>query len=201
MNDRFVLLPDPRFEALQSTLQQRVMAAAEELEPRTLPGAMDPLMRGILEAGFRAARADNGMIWLADGAREHLAAAYGTGPRAAALVQQEYRQPLRSGLSSMVYASEQPFCENEVYRNAGQDKTVDRALGMLTCAMIAVPFYYARRIRGVISCVQTKPAGTDEPDPRGFSVADMRHVQLASEVLSRLLDHWLISVSVGWQPE
>ena len=43
------------------------------------------------------------------------------------------------GIISMVYGNEQAFCENEVYRNADQDKTLDQKLNVLTCGMIAVP--------------------------------------------------------------
>jgi hypothetical protein len=201
MSQRFTLLPDPRFAGLRNALEERVLAGADAITPEALPDVLDPTMRATLHNAFAAAGAPDGLVWLLDGAREHLVPAYGVGPNSTALVG-TFRQPLSSHpLIGMVLASEQPFCENEVYRNAGQDKTVDRKLGMLTCAMVAVPFYYGRRIRGVISCVQMKPAAGDLPDPAGFSLDDLAHVQHAALVVSRLLDHWLIGVSVGWQPE
>jgi hypothetical protein len=199
MSRRFNLLADPSFGPLQSALQERIGAAAAALDAETFPDLFDPVMRGVFATSLANAGAHEGALWLVDAAGENLVPVINTGPNAEGFVG-EYRQPLSRGLISMVFATEQPFCENEVYRHQVQDKTLDSRLGVLTCSMIAVPFYFARQLRGVISCVQLKPQDAPE-DPPGFSMASIRDVQLAAEVLSRLLDHRLVAVTVGWEAE
>lgn len=54
----------------------------------------------------------------------------------------------------MVVATEQPICENQGHQNQQQDPALDRQLQLLTCALLAVPFYFAGELRGVISAVQ-----------------------------------------------
>jgi hypothetical protein len=202
---RFNLLPDPRFEALKDTLRERVQSAANALDHDTFPDVLDAAMRSVVHGGFAAAGAHEGTVWLgtrgADGAVDALVPVYNTGPNAAQFVG-KFRQPIGKGLISTVYAYEQPFCENEVFRNQRQDPTLDRSLGVRTAAMIAVPLYFAGAARGVISCVQLIAAGSEnETLPPGFSMEDLRQVQFAAEVLTRLLDHWLVGVTVAWRPE
>lgn len=199
MSKRFNLLADPRFAPHQTALQDRVRAAAEALDAETFPDVFDSVMRGVFLTGLRDAGAHEGTLWLVDEAEEHLVPAVNTGSQAASFVG-KFKQPLSRGLISMVYVTEQPFCENQVYAHQAQDRTLDQSLGVLTCSMIAVPLYFAQQLRGVISCVQLKPRDATD-DPPGFSPESLRHVQLASEVVSRLLDHRLVSVTVGWQSE
>ena len=205
MSARFNLLPDPRFESLKDGLRERVQAAANALDVETFADLLDSTMRSVVNAGFASAGAHEGMIWLAErsgGAAtevDALVAAYNTGPDAEKIVG-KFRQPIGRGLISTVFAYEQPFCENNVYRNQKQDKTLDQSLGVVTVAMIAVPLYFAGAARGIISCVQLKPAG-EVNDPPGFPMESLRHVQLAAEVVSRLLDHRLVGVTVGYQSE
>jgi hypothetical protein len=197
---RLNLLPDPRFEALSPDLHSRIDAAADAVDADTFSDLFDPLMRSVLQLGFTGAGAHEGTVWLADHGREHLVGVYNTGPDAHLV--RTFRQPLSAGLISMVFQTEQPFCENAVYRQSRQDKTLDRKLGKLTSAMIAVPFYFARSIRGVISCVQLRSADTDSPgfgpEPRGFEPEHLRSVQLSAAVLTRLIDHSLITTTIGW---
>jgi transcriptional regulator with GAF, ATPase, and Fis domain len=199
MSKRFNLLADPRFSGLQTTLQDRVRAAADSLDAETFPDVFDSVMRGVLLTGLRDAQAHEGTLWLVDSAEEHLVPAINTGPNAASFVG-KFKQPLSRGLISMVFATEQPFCENEIYARQAQDKTLDRSLGVLTCSMIAVPLYFAQQLRGVISCVQLKPVDAPEDPPR-FSGESLRHIQLAAEIISRLLDHRFVGITVGWQAE
>ena len=57
---------------------------------------------------------------------------------------------------SLICVTEQAICENAVYQNAQQDPTLDRRLGVLTCAMIAVPLRFRDAIHGGVSCVRLK---------------------------------------------
>jgi hypothetical protein len=199
MTTRLNLLPDPRFEPFHADLRARVSAAAAAIDHETFLDVFDALMRNVLHVGLAEAGAHEGTVWLADRARQELVGVYNTGANAERIAGAErHRQPLSRGLISMVYRSEQPFCENDVHHHQAQDRALDRKLGLLTCAMIAVPLYFAQEIRGVISCVQLKPA--DAPpadDPPGFTTESLRYAQFASAVLTRLIDHALLGATLG----
>lgn len=197
MSTRSNVLPDERFVALRPALEERVLLAAHTVTAENFPGFLDAAARDTLLHGFRAAGAHEGTVWLADATREHLVAAFNSGPRAGEIAG-HFRQSLRAGMISLVFASEQPLCENEVHKNERQDKTLDRQLGLLTVAMMAVPFYFARELRGVISCVRLKNAAAPEADPPPFSLENLRALQSAAAVVSKLLDHRLLCDSVGW---
>lgn len=152
-------------------------------------------MRQTMERGFAEAGADEGTIWLLDAAGEFLMPAWNTGPHADQLVG-KFKQPLKAGLICMVFSSEQPFLENEVWKNTRQSKLLDSMLEVQTSAMIAVPFYFLRACRGVVSCVQlNKPGAADRP---GFRPEHLTHVQRAAAILSQLVELRLLSCTVGW---
>lgn len=197
MTSRFTLLPDPRFAALSAQLADRVNDAAHALTPDNFPDILDPLLRRVLADAFAGVGANGGAIWLADAEEQHLVPVYSTGPLADRFTG-KYRQPLDRGLISLVYKKGQPIAEHDVYRNQQQDKTLDGLLAVLTCAMIAVPLYFAKQLRGVVSCVRLKPAGSPEPDPPGFSPDDLHDMERLSAILTRLLDHELVGATVGW---
>jgi hypothetical protein len=98
----------------------------------------------------------------------------------------------------MVFASEQPFLENEVWKNAAQSKLLDSQLQVQTCAMIAVPFYFLNACRGVASCVQLRRPGAGQPEPPGFRPENLASVQVGAALLSQLIEFRLLSRAVGW---
>lgn len=198
MPSRFNLQPDQRFSALRDHLSERVGQAAAALDAATFADFFDPLMQLTTQDAFAGIQAHEGTIWLADAAEEYLIPAYNTGANAAQLVN-NFRQPLTQGLISLVFRNGQSFCENQVYRNAQQDKSLDTKLQVLTCAMIAVPLYFAQNVRGIISCVQLRPADSTEPDPPGFPPEAIHRIERLSAVLGRLLDFALVGTTVGWR--
>ena len=111
------------------------------------------------------------------------------------------KQPLNSGLICMVFASEQPFLENEVWKNAQQSQLLDRMPGVQTYAMIAAPFYFLQGCRGVISCVQLKTPGSVKAEPKGFRPEHLSSIQRATAVLSQLIEFRLLSRTVGWSSQ
>jgi hypothetical protein len=195
---RFNLLPDPRFFAQVSALEDRMLAAVDLLNPETFLDFADKVALAALDQGFRMARGDEGTIWLADRAAEALIPVYNNGPQAEKWVG-KFRQPLSAGIVSMVFSTEEPFCENEVYRNAAQDPALDRELAVRTESMIAVPLYFARECRGVISCVKVAYSDRMEPNAEGFTMESMREISLAAALLSSLFDYKLLSGVLGWE--
>jgi len=195
---RFNLLPDPKFFAQVSALEDRILAAVDLVNPDTFVDFVDKVALAALEQGFRMARGDEGTIWLVDRIAETLVPVYNNGPAAEKWVG-KFRQPLSAGIVSMVYSTEEPFCENDVYRNAAQDPTLDRILAVRTESMIAVPLYFARECRGVISCVRLGNSDSVTTIPEGFTMESMHEIILASTVLSSLFDYKLLSGVLGWE--
>lgn len=208
LNARINILPDPAFLDLKSVLSERLERIAGGIQPEQFGSLLDPLMRQTMEHGFAEAGADEGTVWLLDQAGEYLLPAWNTGPHADKLIG-KFKQPLKAGLICMVFSSEQPFLENEVWKNAKQSKLLDSMLEVQTSAMIAVPFYFLRACRGVVSCVKLNKPGEaqkDEParnaagaaDSNGFQPQHLAHVQRATAVLSQLVELRLLSCTVGW---
>src|SRR5262245_9222854 len=176
MNTRLNVLPDPAFLDLKTVLAERLERLAAGIQPEQFGSLLDPLMCQTVERGFAEAGAHEGTVWLLDQSGEFLIPAWNSGPDAARLVG-KFKQPLNAGLICMVFSSEQPFLENEVWRNSKQSKLLDSLLKVQTAAMIAVPFYYLRACRGVVSCVQLKRSTPGAPEPSGFQPEDLAHIQ------------------------
>lgn len=196
MAARLNILPDERFAPLRGALEERLAAVGSSIRPENFSALCDGMIRYVLEQSFHKAGAHGGLIWLLDESKEYLIPAFGVGPVSERLVLQ-HQQPVREGIVSMVMMSEQPFCENEVYKNAHHSKRVDEKLQLLTYAMIVVPFYFLRQCRGVISCVKVQTA-PDKPPPDGFGIDDLRTVQRAAAVLTELIDYRLLRQTIHW---
>ena len=181
-------------------LMERLERIAAAMQPMQFASLLDSLSRQMLDEGFRKAGADEGTIWLVDPNGEHLVPAYNTGPNAAHFVG-KFRQPLNSGLICMVFASEQPFLENEVWKNKQQSKTLDTLLQVDTCSMAAVPFYFLRGCRGVISAVKLRQANGAAAAPPGFAPGALADIQKTAALVSQLIELRLLSTTVGWATE
>ena len=153
-------------------------------------------MRQTMDFAFRQAGAHEGAVWLAEEATKSLTPVFDSGPHAQQFVG-SFKQPLSSGVISMVFASEQPFVENEVFRNSRHDKSLDNLLKVQTYAMIAIPLYFLDACRGVVSCVQLKVPDSTGPNPPGFTQRDQAVVRYASTTLGRLIDHRILRATFG----
>ncbi len=197
VNARLNVLPDPAFVDLKAVLSERLERIAAGIQPEQFGSLLDPLMRQTLEHGFAEAGAHEGTVWLLDQAGEFLVPAWNSGPHAARLVG-KFKLPLNAGIVCMVFSSEQPFLENEVWKNASQSKLLDSLLEVQTSAMIAVPFYFLRACRGIISCVQLNDSKSGAAQPAGFHPEHLGHVQRVTALLSQLVEFKLLSRAVGW---
>ena len=217
MTTRWTILPDPRFAEMQGALRERLGFVARSIEPENFASLLDPLARQVLDHGLAEAGAHEGTIWLQDSEGKHLVPAYNTGPNAEKIVG-KFRQPLNAGLISMVFASEQPIVENDVYKNARQSKLLDETLHVQTLSLIAAPLHFLKGCRGVVSCVQLEPqlggvaappcqGSVDQPgikrtgaieEAAGFQFTDLRVIQRTASLLSQLIELRLLSSAVGW---
>jgi hypothetical protein len=194
MKDRLTFLPLPEIEPLLRRLEGRLKNMAAMIDHVNYHDFQNGLMEQILREGFARAGAAEGSVWLLDEKRENLVPVFNTGPHSDKFVG-IFRQPLKTGIVSMVAVSEQSFCENRVWQNADQDKTLDDKLKVRTYAMAVVPFYYGSDLRGVVSCVQLFAEG--EKEPEGFTPDSLQQLELAVEVLSKLIDYRLLSAAIG----
>ncbi len=192
---RMLALSDARLPEFRAMLEARMREASGALAG-SFEELFDATMREVLLRSLRDAGAHEGTVWLLDAERTHLVPQFNSGPRAAEFVR-SFRQSLRAGMISMVVATEMPICENDLEDNRQRDPRLDQQLGLRTCAMIAVPFYYAGELRGVISGVQLQNVAGEECATAGFTVESLRLLQHAATVLSRLIEHRLGSVCIG----
>ena len=182
---------DPGLIELAPLLEKWLAESVEELTGEDLRGLIDPIVRSLFTKAMISIGSDCATIWIADKARTKLTA--GFVDREPKLVGRE--QSLDEGLISLVLASEHAICENNVYLHAQHSKHIDKALGIITYAMIAVPFYLGGELCGVISCVQLKNEA-DDPNPRGFTGSHLSEVQKLSKIVERLLNYRLAQIAL-----
>lgn len=146
----------------------RPESSATILQRAGIDRLLDAPAAAILADAFTAAEADEGTLWLADPEGTHLVAHHNSGPDARRIV--GFAQPVGRGIISMVFETEQAFCENDMERNTTRDATLDRRIGKTTRAMIAVPFVIRGETCGVVSCVRL-----DNPEscPKDFDGRDL----------------------------
>ena len=189
------LLPEPALADLKSELWERMSRIGDEIHASQFRQLIDPLIQQVLEQGFKEAGAHEGTVWLVDAATQFLEPAFNNGPHAEQIIEQ-FKQPLNSGLISMVFASEQSFIENDVSRSSQQSKLLDTQLQVKTHALIAVPFHFLNACRGVISCVQLKRTDPRAPQPTGFQPAHLAAVQRAATLLAQLIEYRLLKLDL-----
>jgi hypothetical protein len=193
------MLPEPAFAELKPLLCERLQRLRNTIGFQQFSSLLEPLLRHVLEQGFAEAQADEGTLWVLDDMQENLVPAFNNGSNAGEWVGC-FKQPVNEGLVSMVFANEQPFLENDVWKNPAQSKRLDALLRTQTQSMIAVPFYILRACRGVISCVRLTPTEGSEKSPGpGFQSIHLASIQRCSALLSELVDFRLLSQTVGWE--
>ena len=188
-----LIQPDPVLSEHAAALEKRLDETARQLSPENLGTLLGVSSRELVSVTISALPADSASIWLIDADHTHLIVSH-TAPHSDALLDRE--QPLNEGLISLVLASEQSICENQVYEHAQHSKQVDSALGIVTCAMIAVPFYVGGNLRGVLSCVRLKDT-PDAEDPPGFTAANLGRVERLSTAIERLLNYRILTACLG----
>jgi len=196
MGERLTVLNDDRLGHFRSIVRLRWRDLAARAGTGAFDEFFDSTMRALIVDCFRTIGAHEGTVWLLDEGRKYLIPRFNTGPNAASFVG-IFRQDVRAGMISMIVSTELPLCENEVSKNQQQDKSLDQKLGLQTSAMLATPLYFAGELRGVISAVQLRASGKGEPEPPGFSPQHLQTLQLAATVLSRLIEHQLLSLAIG----
>jgi hypothetical protein len=173
-------------------VEKHLEAWIEGNAPDQLISLIDPGALSLLREAFNDAGGCEGTVWLIDRRAGELVACYNSGADADRLV--GFRQPLGQGIVSLVFAQQQPYCENHIGASLGHDDTLDRKISKHTTAMIAVPFYFGFGRRGVVSCVQLAEA----PRAReGFSSGDVETLARSVNLVERLIDGMLLTSLLG----
>jgi hypothetical protein len=192
---RLTLTPDPRFISLAGALEDKLNAIAASLSPGDIGALLDLNMQQCLKFALDEIQADEGSIWIADMENQKMVMAFNTGPDAEKLVG-IFNQPMNSGLISMVFANENPFMENALYKDRRQDKTLDRMLAVKTISMIAVPLRFLEGCRGIVSCVLLSRLGY-KPRKEAFTEKDTLRIHHAAITLGQLIDYCVLRTTVG----
>lgn len=148
----------------------------------------------LLEDAVKSAGADEGALWLVDDVKRELRPCLSVGGHADVFLN-EIRQPLSSGLISMVFFTENSIFEAEVGRRSEYCPDVDSRLGLKTKAMIAMPVFFAQRCRGVFSAVLFDQGGASVRKS-AFLQADFEILAQAAALWSELMDSQLAGVGM-----
>ena len=148
----------------------------------------------LLRDAVTATDADEGALWLVDDVKRELRPCFSIGQHSKILLN-EIRQPLTSGLISMVFFTEDSICEAEVGRRSEYCPDVDSRLGAKTKAMIAIPVFFAQRCRGVFSAVlfEVSPQVTHK---EAFLHSDFETLSQAATLWGELMDSQLAGVGI-----
>ncbi len=188
------LLRNAEFNRLGGDLIEHLESWISTGTPNDFIGLFDEAAISLLRGAFTHVGGCEGTIWLADSEEQHLVACYNSGGDADSVV--GFEQPVGSGIISMVFSQQQPYCENDIQASDGHDDTLDKKMAKHTTALLAVPLYFAFGLRGVISCVQLAEVDSAE-GKNGFNTADIESLALVSNIVERLVNETLMSTALG----
>jgi hypothetical protein len=149
---------------------------------------------GLLREAVAAVGADDGALWLVDDVKRELRPCFNAGAHFEMFLR-EIRQPLSSGVISMVFFTENAVFESELARRSEYCPDVDMRIGTKTKAMIAIPVFFAQRCRGVFSAVLFE-ADADAHAKETFSTDDFQILFQAATLWSELMDSQLAGVGL-----
>jgi len=155
--------------------------------PQEIDASTSSLITEVLRRCCEIVQCTDSALWLAEG--DYLQPILGHGSHSGQFIG-SYSHPLSEGLISMVYASGQSFCENNIQANPQHSSKLDQQLEIQTDAMIVMPIVSAGEISGVITCVHTSPNVKTDSAQLGqqFSSADMAELEFAAALVGRVLE-------------
>ncbi|MCP5540480.1 MAG: GAF domain-containing protein [Akkermansiaceae bacterium] len=186
------IFPDPALAELGSAVESAVENRARHLTVEDFQELFDGVTREAVALATAKIGANSTTVWVASEDRGTLTVVL-SWPVPELL---GFAQPIDEGLISLVLASEQALCENQVYAHEAHSKRVDERLGKVTHSMIAAPLYVGGGGRGVFSCVRWGDA-PESADGEGFSASDLNRVKQLSSVVERLLNYRILLDLLG----
>jgi DNA-directed RNA polymerase specialized sigma24 family protein len=181
-----IVVRDPQLSGVSARLTECIVRSLEILNPAEAVGFVTPAMSGIFAGLLASIGADGGTLWmLCPGAAALEAVFNPLEPEMAGK-----RQPLVSGIVSLVLATGEPVCVSGVSTHRNHSPAIDIALGKTTHAMIAVPFMLSGTARGVLTAVRLTHG-----DP--FGERETRLVGYQAEILAALIERNLSNQILG----
>jgi hypothetical protein len=171
-----VVVRDARLAGVGARLEACVRRTLGLMKPDEVAGLFTPLMAACFADMLGHVAADGGTLWWLGPGREALEAVYN--PREPEIIGR--RQPLVSGIVSLVLATGEPALVSTAAEHVRHSPAIDIALGKTTRGMIAVPFALAGTVCGVITAVRLS---RDAP----FTTADTAIVTHHATILGELL--------------
>jgi GAF domain len=212
----FSSFDDPELSPLVTQLAQRREQFAERCLVEQPAALIAGLPVRLTELALRSSAADEGSIWLAVEGAQSLLPVWNNGPDAERFVGR-FKLPTTAGISGFVFTSGISACEAEVCFHQRQHRELDRQLGVLTWAMLAVPLHFGGVARGVITAVrlirlkdlpecQRMPESSAEfptgyQPPAAFSVADLRTMETVASAVGRLVEQRLTAWALGLEEQ
>lgn len=208
----FSTFPDPELSSLEEKLASRCGQFALHALRESPTALFEGLPARLVHQSLAGIGADEGSLWLAMEDSQVLVPVWNNGPDAARFVG-SFRLPAMQGITGMVFTSGLAASESEVCFHQQQNRELDRSLGVLTWAMLAVPLKFAGEQRGVLTAVRLIRLG-DLPGlarmpesraefpagylpPSAFSIADLAAMETAAAAVGRLIDHRLTAWVLG----
>lgn len=203
---------DPELSPLADQLAARREQFAAHCLKEKAAALIDGLPARLADTVLKSIGADEGSLWLAVDDGQALLPIWNNGPDAARFVG-SFKLPITQGISGFVFTSGIAACEAEVCFNQRQHRELDRNLGVLTWAMLAVPLVFGGAARGVITAVRLIRL-SDLPDlkrvpesrddfpadftpPTAFGLADLSAMETTAGAVGRLIEHRLTAWVLG----
>lgn len=181
-----LVVTDPALAGVAARVSECLRRALEILQPSEAAGLVTPVMSACFADLLAHAAADGGTLFLLCPGAAALEAVFN--PMEPEIAGK--RQPLVSGIVSLVLATGEPACLSAAASHLHHSPAIDIALGKTTRAMIAVPFVLAGTVRGVLTAVRTT---SDMP----FGEKETRIVSCYAEILGNLMIQNLTAKIVG----
>ena len=171
-----VVVKDPALAGMAARVTECLRRSLEILQPSEAAHLVTPVMAAGFADLLARVGADGGTLWLLCPGAAALEAVFNPlEPEIAGK-----RQPLVSGIVSLVLATGEAACVSGVEGNQRHSPAIDIALGKTTRGMIAVPVALAGTVRGVLTAVRFTRT---EP----FASAETTAVARYAEILASLL--------------
>jgi len=208
----FSIMGDPGTVAAASLLAERREQFARRCLAEKPSALVDGLPARLTNLFLTHVGADEGSIWLAVDDAQALLPVWNNGPDSARFVG-SFRLPVTQGITGFVFTSGLPACEAEVCFHQKQHRELDRNLGVLTWAMLAVPLVFGGAARGVITAVRlirlkdfpgldrlpesAAELPADLKLPAAFGLADLATMETTAAAVGRLVESRLNAWVLG----
>jgi len=197
------VMAESLLEEFGDTLRRQMTRSVDELWSGRFDRLLTPLVRAQLKHGMEQAECDHLVIYLLDEGEEALVPVYRQssgedredGEGFSGLVAAAEATPVRKGVLTMVCASGQPICDNNVHANSLWSREIDALLDAKVRDLIVSPLRFAGRLRGVIAFARSE----EHRKSAGSSAHNFNAANLVASTVEPLIDHHLASMILRWE--